>query len=89
MHNATLYLDDVANETISLSGTSDTDIFNKTLECKEDFPVKDCENNFVIIRESNDTKIVQEKNCVFIQGEKENLTQITDEFLFNVFEIRV
>ena len=65
------------------------DIFNKTSECDADFPVKNCENNFIIIRESNSTKIVQEGNCVFIHGEKENLTKITDEFLFKIFEIRV
>ena len=65
------------------------DIFNKTSECDADFPVKNCENNFIIIREDNNTEIVQNKNCVFIQGQKENLTKTTDEFLFNVFGIRV
>ncbi|MCK4553167.1 hypothetical protein KAT80_03105 [Candidatus Pacearchaeota archaeon] len=64
------------------------DIFNQTTECDVNLPIKNCENNFIIIRESNDTKIVQNKNCVFIHGEKENLTKITDEFLFNVFGIR-
>lgn len=64
------------------------DIFNKTSECDENLPVKDCGNNFVIIRESNDTEIVQNKNCVFINGKRENLTEVTDEFLFKVFGIR-
>ncbi len=66
----------------------EADIFNKTTECDVNLPVKNCENNFIIIRESNETRIVQNKNCVFIHGEKENLSKITDEFLFNVFGIR-
>ena len=57
-------------------------------ECGEDLPIKTCEDNFIIIKESNLTKIVQEDNCVFIEGPKENLTKITDEFLFNILEIR-
>lgn len=65
------------------------DIFNQTFVCETDSPTINCENNFIIIRESDKTEIVQNANCVFIQGAEENLTKITDEFLFNVFEIRV
>jgi len=65
------------------------DIFNLASGCETDSPIKDCEDNFIIIRESNDTGIVQNENCVFIYGEQGNLTKITDEFLFNVFGIRV
>lgn len=53
-----------------------------------DFPIKTCENNFIIIKESNVTEIIQNKSCVFIQGPEENLTQITDEFLFKILGIR-
>ena len=28
--------------------------------------------------------IYQQENCVFIEGPRENLTQITDEFLFKI-----
>lgn len=52
--------------------------------CPEDWPIKDCTNNFIIIREANESKILQEENCVFIEGPRENLTAITDEFLFKV-----
>ena len=64
------------------------DIFNQTSVCETDSPTINCDNNFIIIRESNNTEIIQNANCVFIQGAEENLTKITDEFLFNVFEIR-
>jgi hypothetical protein len=50
--------------------------------CPEDWPIRDCSNNFLIIREANESKIYQNENCVFIEGPRENLTQITDEFLF-------
>jgi len=56
-------------------------------ECDEDLPVKTCEDNFIIIRESNSTNITQQNNCVFIEGKKENLTELTDEFLFKVIGI--
>jgi hypothetical protein len=55
--------------------------------CKENLPIKNCSNNFIIIRESNLTGITQEENCVFIEGNNENLTAITDEFLFKVLGV--
>jgi len=55
--------------------------------CQGDFPIKDCSNNFIIIREANESKIYQNENCVFIEGKEENLTQITDEFLFQIIGI--
>jgi len=57
--------------------------------CEGDYPIKTCEDNFIIITESNSTsKIIQQDNCVFIEGKKENLTEVTDEFLFNLFGVR-
>ena len=57
-------------------------------DCKDkDLPIKTCENNFIIIQESNKTEIWQEDNCVFIQGKKEELVKLTDRFLFAVLEI--
>lgn len=54
----------------------------ENVNCTEDWPVKDCSNNFIIIKNSNESKIYQEENCVFIEGPEGNLTQLTDEFLF-------
>ncbi len=56
--------------------------------CDEDLPIKSCEDNFIIITENNISKINQEGNCVFIEGKKENLTKITDEFLFKIIGIQ-
>jgi hypothetical protein len=52
--------------------------------CTEDWPTKDCSNNFIIIKKANESKIYQNESCVFIEGREENLTQITDEFLFKI-----
>ncbi len=57
--------------------------------CKDnELPLKDCSENFIIILESENTLINQTNNCVFIEGKKENLTKMTDEFLFNILDIR-
>jgi len=56
--------------------------------CEGDFPVKTCEDNFVIIKEANESKIIQKDNCVFIEGKQEDLTKISDEFLYRIFGIR-
>jgi hypothetical protein len=50
--------------------------------CSQDLPIKDCSNNFIIIKIANESKIYQDQNCVFIEGKQENITQVTDEFLF-------
>ncbi len=56
--------------------------------CEGDLPVKDCTSNFILIRESNSDSITQEENCVFIYGSQENLTKVSDEFLFQIIGIR-
>lgn len=57
-------------------------------ECSyENVPIKDCTENFIIIKEDTEGKILQEKNCIFIQGQGEDLIKKTDEFLFKIFKI--
>jgi hypothetical protein len=55
--------------------------------CEEELPIKTCADNFIIIREAPLSNIVQEENCVFISGPQENLTKITDEFLFKIIGV--
>jgi len=55
--------------------------------CEEGLPVKTCADNFIIIREAPISNIAQEENCVFISGLQENLTRITDEFLFKIIGV--
>ena len=57
--------------------------------CDKDLPVKTCSDNFIIIRESNNSNsITQENNCVFIEGQKEQLTALADQFLFKILGVR-
>jgi len=56
--------------------------------CEGNLPTKTCEDNFIIIEEKNQTNIIQDNNCVFIQGPQENLTMISDEFLFHILGVR-
>jgi len=37
-------------------------------KCEENIPVKDCTENFIIIKEGENVGITQEQNCVFISG---------------------
>ncbi len=55
--------------------------------CDENSPVKTCSDNFILIKANNETSITQNESCVFIEGPKENLTRITDEFLFKILGV--
>ena len=55
-------------------------------ECDENLPIKTCEDNFIIIKEG-DEKIVQDNNCVFITGKIEDLTKLSDEFLYKILGV--
>lgn len=56
-------------------------------KCGENIPAKTCDDNFIIIKESEKSEIIQENNCVFILGETGNLTKSSDEFLFKILGI--
>lgn len=57
-------------------------------DCQDkNLPTKTCRDNFIIIKESNKTEILQKDNCVFMQGKKEELVMLADRFLFAVLEI--
>jgi hypothetical protein len=57
-------------------------------KCDEKIPVKNCTDNFVIIREDNNSRITQNENCVFIQGSRENLPRLSDSFLFKIIGVQ-
>ncbi|HTY44274.1 MAG TPA: hypothetical protein VMC80_03455 [Patescibacteria group bacterium] len=56
--------------------------------CPSDFPVKTCQNNFIILKESNSTSITQQGKCVFIEGKPEDITKTIDGFLFHIFGVQ-
>jgi len=54
----------------------------------EEYPIKTCENNFIIIKESETTEIKQEQNCLFISGKEEELVKIVDSVLYKIIGIQ-
>ena len=58
------------------------------VECPNDAPTKTCTDKFIIIKESNNSRIVQEDNCVYIDGSKEELVKLADQFLFTILKIK-
>ena len=57
-------------------------------KCLEEVPFKNCTDNFIIVRKSNSSKILQQDNCVFIEGKSEDLIKLTDVFLLKILGIR-
>jgi hypothetical protein len=56
-------------------------------KCEDNIPVKNCTSNLIIIRESNNTRMKQQENCVFIESKSENLTELSDSFLFKIIGV--
>jgi hypothetical protein len=56
--------------------------------CSSDLPVKNCTDNFIIIKESDTNSIKLQGNCIFIEGNNENLTKITDSFLYKIIGVQ-
>jgi hypothetical protein len=54
--------------------------------CKDELPIKDCSENLIIVRYSNDTtRIEGVGNCVFIHGKEEEMSQVIDKFILGLF----
>ncbi|MDO8661323.1 MAG: hypothetical protein Q7K43_05525 [Candidatus Woesearchaeota archaeon] len=56
--------------------------------CPAEIPRKTCSDNFIIIKEGNNNSIIQDGNCVYIQGAKEQLPALADQFLFKILSIK-
>lgn len=55
--------------------------------CDPAWPIKGCENNFLIIEESDTPEIIQEDNCVFLKGPSDELVKVADEFMFKAMGV--
>ena len=55
--------------------------------CEENFPIKTCIDNFIVIKEGNNSRITQQDNCVFIEGKKEELARMADKFLYKILGV--
>ncbi len=52
-----------------------------------DSQIKTCEDNFIIIKESDKSEIKQQNNCLFIEGKTEDLIKLTDGFLYKILGV--
>jgi len=48
--------------------------------CEKDLPEKNCDENLIIYKESDENKVYQEENCVFIEGD----LIAVDSFLYKI-----
>lgn len=94
-YGKTLYIDsedlpssgEIYNNLVQFSSRAQEACYDAS-DCNGDFPVKTCEDNLIIIRESNITALQQEDNCVFITAPRGDLINVTDEFIYKVIEIK-
>lgn len=56
-------------------------------DCAEELPIKNCQENIIVIRESNASKITKEENCIFISGNIDELPSLVDTFIQTLFGI--
>lgn len=52
-----------------------------------EYPIKDCSNNFIIIRESENNNIYEKDSCIFIEGKQEDLLKLTDIAILKILGI--
>jgi len=53
--------------------------------CTEDKPIKDCSvNNVIIFKESNESVIKSEDNCIFLYSLTDEQERTADAFLFKI-----
>jgi hypothetical protein len=56
--------------------------------CRQDLPIKNCDENLILIRTANITKITKYDNCVFIEAEAGEQTKAVDAFLYRLLGVR-
>lgn len=67
-------------------GNSSVDVGK--LSCENEWPLKNCENNLIIIKKGEEEKIIQEDNCLIIVGKNENLMMLTDGAILKIIGVQ-
>jgi hypothetical protein len=52
--------------------------------CNPELPLKTCEDNLIVYYEGNETKVWQDKNCVYISGDYE---QGSEKFIYELLGV--
>jgi len=53
-------------------------------ECEKNLPVKNCSDNLIVFEQGEETKVWQDRNCVYISGD---YIKASDAFLYKIFGI--
>lgn len=61
---------------------------NATTNCEENMPIKTCSDNFLIIEKGENIELTQYENCIFIRAPEPEMVAASDEFLFQILDIR-
>src|SRR3989344_1756426 len=48
--------------------------------CEQDLPEKDCSEEIIVFKDSQENKVYQEENCIFIEGD----IKAVDAFLYKI-----
>ena len=52
--------------------------------CERDLPEKECSENLIVFRENEESKVSQEENCIFIEGDLKTV----DAFIYRILNIK-
>lgn len=55
-------------------------------DCPDEYPIKDCSENIFIIKYANYSKVESDQGCVFIFGNKNEITQVVDKIILSIFK---
>ena len=55
--------------------------------CGKDFPVKNCTENIIIIKDSDVFKSSKKDNCLFIEAPKEEQERVADSLVFKILSL--
>jgi flagellar basal body-associated protein FliL len=51
-------------------------------ECSGDLPIKNCSDNIIVIEIKNNTRVMQENRCLFIQAEGDEILKASNAIIF-------
>lgn len=60
----------------------------KEENCPENYPIKTCDENFILILNEDAPSLEQNESCVFIKGSYEDLPKVMDEFILRVLGVK-
>ena len=56
--------------------------------CPQEYPTKNCNDNFIIIKIGDANTITQKDGCVYIEAPDSDIVKISDQFLFKTLGIK-